>query len=84
MSDTEASVRELDRAVSELGFKGALINGRTDDGRFLDHPSLFPILERAAALGVPLYLHPGQPTEALRREHYEGFTPSVSYFLGTG
>jgi uncharacterized protein len=82
MSDTEASVRELDRTVSELGFKGVLINGRTD-GRFLDHPSLFPVLERVAALGVPLYLHPGLPTETLRQEHYDGFGPSVSYVLGT-
>src|SRR5579862_7987010 len=42
MSDVEASVRELDRTVNEYGFKGALINGRTN-GRFLDDPSLFPI-----------------------------------------
>jgi uncharacterized protein len=82
VGDTQASVRELDRAVSELGFKGALINGRAD-GRFLDHPSLFPVLERAAALDVPLYLHPGLPTETLRQEHYTGFGPSVSYVLGT-
>jgi uncharacterized protein len=82
MSDTEASVRELDRAVRDLGFKGALINGRAD-GRFLDHPSLFPILERATALDVPVYLHPGMPTENLRREHYDGFGASVSYVLGT-
>jgi uncharacterized protein len=82
MGDTHAAVRELDRAVSALGFKGALINGRTE-GRFLDDPSLFPVLERAAALGVPLYLHPGLPTETLRREHYSGFSPAVSYALGT-
>jgi predicted TIM-barrel fold metal-dependent hydrolase len=82
MGDTDAAVRELDRAVSVLGLKGALINGRTD-GRFLDDPSLFPVLERAAALGVPLYLHPGLPTETLRHEHYAGFSPPVSYALGT-
>jgi predicted TIM-barrel fold metal-dependent hydrolase len=82
MSDVEASLNELDRTVKEYRFKGALINGRTD-GRFLDDPSLFPILERAAALDVPLYLHPGLPTESLRREHYDGFGPSVSYALGT-
>jgi predicted TIM-barrel fold metal-dependent hydrolase len=82
MSDVDASVRELDRTVREFGFKGALINGRSD-GRFLDHPSLWPILERSAALRVPLYLHPGLPTETLRREHYDGFGPSVSYSLGT-
>ena len=82
MADTQASVRELDRGVTELGFKGALIFGRAE-GRFLDHPSLFPVLERAAALGVPLYLHPGLPTESLRREHYDGLTPAVSQALAT-
>ena len=82
MGDVHASVRELARTVGEHGFKGALINGRSD-GRFLDHPSFVPILERAAALRVPLYLHPGLPTETLRREHYDGFGPSVSYALGT-
>jgi hypothetical protein len=82
LSDPGAALRELDRAVGDLGLRGALVNGRAG-GRFLDHPSLFPVLERAAALGVPLYLHPGLPTETLRQEHYAGFSPSVSYVLGT-
>jgi predicted TIM-barrel fold metal-dependent hydrolase len=82
MGDANAAVNELDRAVGELGFVGALISGRAD-GRFLDHPSLLTVLERAAALDVPVYLHPGLPTESLRREHYQGFSPTVSYALGT-
>jgi len=80
MGDTVAAVRELDRAASELGFRGALVNGR-EDGRFLDDPDLFPILERAAALNVPLYLHPGLPTESIRREYYAGLPPEVAYAL---
>lgn len=82
MTDPDAAAGELHRAVMELGFRGALINGRAD-GRFLDHPSLFPVLEGAAQLGVPLYLHPGLPTAELRAEHYGGFGPSVSFALGT-
>jgi len=80
--DADAAVSELDRAVGELGFVGGLVNGRAD-GRFLDHPSLFPVLERAAAFDVPIYLHPGLPPESLRREHYKGFSPAISYALGT-
>lgn len=80
MGDTPAAVRELDRTVSELGFKGVLVNGR-EDGRFLDDPVLFPVLERAAALHVPLYLHPGLPTESIRREYYSGLPPEVAYAL---
>jgi uncharacterized protein len=84
LADPSAAVRELDRAVGDLGFRGALINGRADaDRRFLDDPSLFPVLQRAEALGVPLYLHPGAPTETVRREYYDGFGPSVRWLLGT-
>jgi len=36
------------------GFKGALTNGVTQ-GRFLDDPFFTPLLERAEALGVPIY-----------------------------
>lgn len=69
MSDPEAAVRELTRAVEELGFAGAMINGLTD-GRFLDDPALFSVLDRAARLRVPIYLHPGFPPEAVVREYY--------------
>jgi uncharacterized protein len=71
---------ELDRAVSELGFCGALINGVTD-GKFLDDPMFEPILARAEALDVPLYIHPGIPPESVRRAYYDGFDPAVSYAL---
>ena len=80
MGDPPAAVRELDRAASELGFKGALINGR-EGGRFLDDPELLPILERAATLSVPLYLHPGLPSDSIRREYYSGLPPEVAYAL---
>src|SRR6202012_5536304 len=61
----EAAGDELERTVREFGFHGALINGATE-GRFLDDPGFTPILARAEALGVPLYLHPGIPTPAVR------------------
>jgi hypothetical protein len=43
--------------------QGALINGRVD-GHFLEDPSLFSVLERAAAHGMPPYPKPlaCQPT----------------------
>jgi predicted TIM-barrel fold metal-dependent hydrolase len=80
LGDAAAAVRELDRAVADLGCKGALINGR-ENGRFLDDPALFPILARAAALRVPLYLHPGLPTDAIRREYYSGLPTEIAYAL---
>ncbi|WP_399135142.1 amidohydrolase family protein [Streptomyces sp. Li-HN-5-11] len=56
----EAAAAELERAVAQLGCVGAMINGMVA-GRFLDHPDFRPILETAARLDVPLYLHPGLP-----------------------
>src|SRR5262249_52438744 len=53
----EAAADELERAVRELGLKGAMVNGHTA-GRFLDDPSFDVLLERCARLDVPLYLHP--------------------------
>ena len=76
----EAAADELERAVTKLGLKGALINGRTHD-RFLDDPSFWPIFERAENLGVPIYLHPGLPPKALRDACYAGLSPAVSHWL---
>jgi predicted TIM-barrel fold metal-dependent hydrolase len=82
MTDSRAAADELERAVRSLGFKGACINGTTG-GLFLDDPVFLPILERAAALDVPVYIHPAEPPEVVRKAYYEGFDPMVSRFLST-
>ena len=58
LQDPRAAARELTRAVSELGLRGALVNAHTQ-GVYLDDPSLRVVWECADSLGVPLYLHPG-------------------------
>ena len=75
-----AAADELERAVGDLGMKGAMINGHTG-GRFLDDPAFDVLLERAERLGVPLYLHPAEPVPAVRDAYYTGFAPAVSWFL---
>ena len=70
--DPAAAAIELERCVSELGFRGALLCPRTRD-RSLDQPEFFPILEKAAELRVPLYLHPQSPALAVRQTYYSGF-----------
>ncbi|MET7511320.1 amidohydrolase family protein [Streptomyces albidoflavus] len=57
LQDPGAAARELDRAVNELGLRGALVNAHTQ-GRYLDDPQLRVVWEHAEGLGVPLYLHP--------------------------
>jgi predicted TIM-barrel fold metal-dependent hydrolase len=61
---------ELERTVTQLGFKGALINGHTQ-GRYLDDDSFSPIFERAQALDVPIYIHPTDPPQAIIDTYYK-------------
>jgi len=68
---------ELERAIRQLGFKGALINGHTR-GRYLDDRFFTPVLERADALGVPIYIHPTRPPEPVVQALYSGFSPEVN------
>jgi predicted TIM-barrel fold metal-dependent hydrolase len=82
MSNPDAAINELERAVRVLGFKGAMING-TAMGLFLDDPSFFPILERAVVLDVPLYIHPAAPPAVVREAYYSGFDPAVDYMFST-
>ncbi len=76
----EAAADELERAVTRLGFCGALVNGASE-GRFLDEPEFAPILARAEALDVPLYLHPGIPVQAVRGAYYDGLPGTFSFTL---
>ncbi len=57
LQDPRAAAAELQRAVKDLGLKGALINGHTN-GEYLDNEKFFPVWEKAEELGVPIYLHP--------------------------
>jgi predicted TIM-barrel fold metal-dependent hydrolase len=80
MTAPEAAADELERCVRDLGFRGALINGTTGD-RFLDDPIFEPILARAEALDVPIYVHPGIPPEAVREIYYDGLPDALSFQL---
>ena len=57
MQDPVAAANELERAVRQLGMKGALVNGHTN-GVYYDDPAYDVFWDRMQALDVPLYLHP--------------------------
>lgn len=65
MQDPTGAADELERCVVELKMQGAMVNGQTL-GTYLDHACYEVFWERAAALGAPIYLHPGNP------EHMSG------------
>ena len=76
----DLAARELERAVQELGLKGAMLSGRTRD-KHLDHPDFRPLFECAAALGVPVFIHPQIPLRAVRDANYSGFSPEIDLAL---
>jgi predicted TIM-barrel fold metal-dependent hydrolase len=77
---------ELERAVTELGMLGALVNGYTnighaDSAQYLDEAPVWEFWERAAALDVPVYLHPREPLPGQQRI-YEGYASLVGSAWG--
>jgi predicted TIM-barrel fold metal-dependent hydrolase len=78
-----AAADELERAVTELGFRGAMINGLSD-GAFLDDPRFAVLLERAEGLDVPLYLHPNLPPAGVADAYYRDLPSPAGELLATG
>ena len=76
MQDPEAASYELTRCVTELGFKGAMVNGFTqkdshDSAIYYDIPEYREFWATVSELDVPFYLHPRMqlPSHA---QNYEG------------
>ncbi len=72
LQDPSAAVAELERAVGDLGFRGAMANGYSSVGdlstaAYYDEPQYQEFWERVAALDVPFYLHPRNPLPTERR-----------------
>ena len=80
MHSPDAAADELERTVKDLGYRGLLVNGLTD-GRFLDDPMFEPILARAEALSVPIYIHPGIPSENVRKAYFDRLPGNFSFVL---
>lgn len=76
LQNPKAAADELERAVKDLGFKGALINGYTNMGdentiRYLDEEPVWEFWERVAKLNVPVYLHPRIPAPNQQRMYQD-------------
>ena len=66
-NDPKGAADELERSVKELGLKGWKTHSNYGDS-YLDDEQYWPILEKAAELNVPIYLHPAIPAiPALRK-----------------
>ena len=78
----DASAKELERCVKQLGFCGAIVNG-TIDGKFLDDPQFDPILSMAEQLDVPVYIHPHLPPRSVYEAYYSGLPGSAGIAIST-
>jgi aminocarboxymuconate-semialdehyde decarboxylase len=67
MQDGARAARELERAVTELGLRGAELCTHVN-GMDLDDPSLTPVWAAAERLGVPFFLHPQNSGDVRRLE----------------
>lgn len=86
MADPEAAAAELERAVKELGLKGALLSGNLD-GRFFDHSFFLPVFAKAAELDVPIYIHPSIVDKSISDYYYasDEWDPIITMvFAGAG
>jgi 2,3-dihydroxybenzoate decarboxylase len=66
MQDPDLAIRELQRSVKELGFKGVLVNGFSQIGDkdttvYYDLRQYWPFWAEVERLDVPFYLHPRNP-----------------------
>jgi len=82
MQSPDAIPAEFKRAVKDLGFVGALVNGTTE-GRFLDHPTYDGLFATAVELDVPVYIHPHIPPEPVRQAYYADLPGSTGRVLET-
>ena len=66
--DPTRAAAELERAVKELGLKGASINSHTR-GEYLDDRKYRVVFEKAERLGVPIYIHPRSPSPDMAKPY---------------
>jgi 2,3-dihydroxybenzoate decarboxylase len=71
-TEPKAAADELERAVTKLDMKGAMMHGLSR-GVFLDDKQFWPIYERAAQLDVPIYFHPATPDQRVTDAYYQDY-----------
>jgi predicted TIM-barrel fold metal-dependent hydrolase len=80
LPDIHESVRELRRAVNDLGMKAVKLNGGYGDGD-LDSEALWPLYDEVSQLDIPILVHPAARVFEAQHSHpwlvgserYQGF-----------
>ena len=76
MQDVDGAIREYQRTIKDLGFRGALVNGFSqikdpNSAVYLDLPQFRPFWAEVEKLDFPFYLHPRNPLP-VQSQIYEG------------
>ncbi len=83
IQDPDGAAAELERAVTELGLLGGLINGHAH-GRYLDDPAYEGLFHCAQRLGVPIYLHPTTPHPAVLEAWFDPYLKDGMHLASWG
>ena len=62
MNNIDAALKETDRAIRDLGFKGIYVHSNIN-GKPLDAPEFLPLWEKMTKYDLPVYIHPWRPPE---------------------
>jgi predicted TIM-barrel fold metal-dependent hydrolase len=81
LQDVPSAIAELERAVRDLGLRGALLVSHVC-GKPLDAPEFEPLYRCAEALGVPLVLHPTVPSWGQAIQDY-AMIPMFGFMVDT-
>jgi aminocarboxymuconate-semialdehyde decarboxylase len=62
MNDVDAALKEVDRAIGQLGLKGVQVYSNVN-GKPLDSPEFLPLYEKMAQYDLPIWIHPARGEE---------------------
>ncbi len=57
MNDMDAALKEVDRAINDLKFRGVQMFSPTN-GKPIDQPEFFPLYEKMVNYNLPIWIHP--------------------------
>lgn len=72
MKYPDKAALELERAVTQLGLVGAMIDNHLPDMTHYDDEKYWAVFAMAEKLDVPIYIHPAPASDALMRERFIG------------
>ena len=79
--DPQASAKEIERGVNQLGMHSVIINSHTH-GEYLSDTKFWPIFEAAEAMGTPIYLHPNAMPAKMIQHFIEAGLDGAIYGFG--